>query len=251
MNTITSIIIDDEPLARTLLRAILQQYCPHVTVVAEAGDLAEGVKAIHKHQPQLIFLDIEMPRHSGLELLDFFAPEEINFGIIFITAYNDYAIQAFKLSAIDYLLKPIDHKQLVDAIDRFTKKEDRQLEKLKALSTNIQAGNDWEEKRIVVPNGMTYKLIRPKDIIMIRGDGAYSEIHLSDQTKLIASRNLKYFEELLSSLPNFFRSHKSYIVNLKSVDEYVKSDGGYLVLQNGLTAGISTDKVDSFLGKLQ
>lgn len=168
MSNIKSIIIDDEPKARVLLNAIVEQYCPKVSVEALCNDLPSGIKAIKKYKPDLIFLDIEMPGHSGLELLDFFDEEEVNFGIIFTTAYNEYALQAFKFSAIDYLLKPIQHTQLIEAVERFgRKREQSQSQQLKALQNNLNVSKSWEEKRIVVPNGQNYKLLSPSDILMI------------------------------------------------------------------------------------
>jgi two-component system, LytTR family, response regulator len=246
------IIIDDEPKARLLLKAIITDYCPGLTIAEECEDLAAGVKAIKKQKPELVFLDIEMPGHSGLELLDFFNEEEIDFSVIFTTAYNEYAIQAFKFSAIDYLLKPIQHTQLVEAVDRFLKqKEVQQSKQLKVLQQNLNSNQKWEEKKIVIPNGQAYKFLDPQDIYMMKGEGAYSEIYLSDGSKLLASKNLRHFEETLNGIPAFFRCHKSYIVNLNAILEYVKSDGGYLKLKGNLTASISPDKVDGFLEKIK
>ncbi|MDI9882567.1 LytR/AlgR family response regulator transcription factor [Flectobacillus longus] len=252
MSIIKSIIIDDEPKARVLLNAIVEQYCPKVQVEALCSDLPSGIKAIKKYKPDLIFLDIEMPGHSGLELLDFFDEEEVNFGIIFTTAYNEYALQAFKFSAIDYLLKPIQHTQLIEAIDRFSRKrEQSQNQQLKALQGNLNVSKSWEDKRIVVPNGQNYKLLSPSDILMIKGEGSYSELYLQDGTRILASRNLKHFEEILFYIPYFFRTHKSYLVNLQTVIEFVKSDGGYLNIKGGLVAGISPEKVDEFWERLK
>lgn len=247
-----SIIIDDEPKARVLLNAIIEQYCPNVQIEAQCNDLPSGIKAIKKYKPNLIFLDIEMPGHSGLELLDFFDEDEVDFGIIFTTAYNEYALQAFKFSAIDYLLKPIQHTQLVEAVGRFTRKQEHnQNQQLKALQQNLNVAKTWEEKRIVVPNGQNYKLLNPAEIVMIKGEGSYSEIHLLDGSKILASRNLKHFEEVLWHIPYFFRCHKSYIINLHETLEFVKSDGGYLNLRGGIIAGISPEKVDEFWEKLK
>lgn len=252
MSIIKSIIIDDEPKARVLLNAIVEQYCPKVQVEALCSDLPSGIKAIKKHKPDLIFLDIEMPGHSGLELLDFFDEEEVNFGIIFTTAYNEYALQAFKFSAIDYLLKPIQHTQLIEAVERFSRKrEQSQSQQLKALQNNLNVSKSWEEKRIVVPNGQNYKLLSPSDILMIKGEGSYSELYLQDGTRILASRNLKHFEEILFHIPYFFRTHKSYLVNLQTVTEFVKSDGGYLNIKGGLVAGISPEKVEEFWERLK
>jgi two-component system, LytTR family, response regulator len=248
---IKSIIIDDEPKARLVLRAIIEQYCPQVIVLEECADLPTGVKAIKKNKPDLVFLDIEMPGHSGLELLDFFSPEEVNFGVIFTTAYNEYAIQAFKFSAIDYLLKPIQHLQLMSAISRYEqKKEILQLQQITALQQNLLPHNKIEDKRLVVPVAQSYKILSPQDILMIKGDGAYSEIFMKDGSSLIASKNLKFFEDATAIFPFFLRTHKSYLVNVNFVKEYVKSDGGYLKLTNNIIASIATDKVDTFLSRL-
>lgn len=245
---ISCIIIDDEPKARTLLQAIIKEYCPELSIDALCSDLASGVKAIKKYKPGLILLDIEMPGHSGLELLDFFNEEEIDFDVIFTTAYNEYAIQAFKFSAVDYLLKPIQHKQLIDAVQRVVKKQGHKMsEQIKNLKQNLDNTIGWEDKRIVVSSGQTLHFLKPDEIIMIKGEAAYSEIHLNNGTKMLASKNLKHFEEMLSHIPIFFRCHKSYIINRKAVIQYIKSDGGYLMLQGGLTAGISSDKVSDFL----
>jgi two-component system LytT family response regulator len=227
---------------------VVQQYCPQLQIVALCEDLPTGVKAIKKYKPALIFLDIEMPGHSGLELLDFFNEDEVDFNIIFTTAYNEYAVQAFKFSAIDYLLKPIQHVQLIEAVERFVKKQSVQKTlQLKALKENLNININWEDKRIAVPSAQTIHFFKPAEIIMIKGEAAYSEIYLSNGNKLLASRNLKHFEDLLKELPVFFRSHKSYIINRQAVKEYVKSDGGYLVLNNGIQASISTEKVNDFL----
>jgi two-component system, LytTR family, response regulator len=247
---ITSIIIDDESKARIVLNAILEQYCPDIQVVEQCSDLPSGIKAIKKHRPNIVFLDIEMPGHSGLEILEFFLPEEINFSIIFTTAYNEYALQAFKFSAIDYLLKPIQHLQLIEAIERFKRKENaiQQLQ-LQTLQRNLTTPIN-DEKRIVVPIGQVYKLLNPKEIKMIKGEGAYSEIFLEDGSTIVASKNLKHFEDILQPISCFFRCHKSYLVNIHFVVEYVKSDGGYLTIKGGQFANISGDKIDIFLAKL-
>jgi two-component system, LytTR family, response regulator len=248
---ITSIIIDDEPKARIVLQAIIAQYCPNVSVLEQCSDLPSGIKAIKKHKPQLVFLDIEMPGHSGLELLDFFAPEEVNFSVIFTTAYNEYAIQAFRFSAIDYLLKPIQHTQLIEAVERFGQRQEiLQIQQITALQQNLLPSSNVEDKRVVVPIGQSYKLLNPKDIVMIRGDGAYSEIFLAQGEKLLASKNLKHFEDALMQIPFFFRSHKSYIINVQHVLEYSKSDGGFLILKDNLTASISSEKVDVLMAKV-
>lgn len=246
------IIVDDESRARNLLQIIIRDYCPELSVEALCADLPSGIKAIKKYKPALIFLDIEMPGHSGLELLDFFDEDEVDFDIIFTTAYNEYALQAFRFSAIDYLLKPIQHVQLVETVRRYLKKDHvKKAAQFKNLQQNLNTQLDWEDKRIVVPNGQSLHFLVPSEIVMIKGESSYSEIHLLNGTKMLASKNLKHFEELLAAIPSFFRCHKSYIVNTKQIVQYVKSNGGYLIMKNGLTASLSVEKIETFLAMMK
>jgi len=249
---IQCLIIDDEPKARSLLKAIIEQYCTQLNVVNSCEDLPSGIKAIKKHKPQLVFLDIEMPGYSGLDILDFFNDDEVDFSIIFTTAYNDYALHAFKLSAIDYLLKPIQHVQLIEAVERFAKRQQQytSIEILKVLQQNIQPKQNLEEKRIAIPTIQSIKFIKPADIVMIKAEAAYSELFLADGTKLLASKNLKHFEEALEPFVHMFRSHKSFLINTQMVLEYMKADG-IVILKNNLKANISADRVDAFLNKLK
>jgi len=240
-----AIIIDDEKRARVSLSLLLAEYCPEVTLVAECENLPEGVKAIRKHQPDLVLLDIEMPGHSGLELVDFFDENEIHFSIIFTTAYNEYAVQAFKLSALDYLLKPIVPDELINAIARLERQKSIQF---KALSENMQQENF---EKIAVPSGNSLQLLKISDILYIKGEGAYSEVTMSDKTKHLVSRNLKNFEEILLKDKRFLRTHKSYIVNFDAVVAYNKSDGGWLAMKNGTSIPVSSEKSNLILDRIQ
>ncbi len=240
------VIIDDELMARNLLRGLLQTYCPNVEILADCPDLPNGVKAIRKLKPDLVFLDIEMPGHTGLELLDFFNEDEVDFSVIFTTAYNQYAIQAFKLSAIDYLLKPIEPAELEQAVERFEKTANRQRQDLTVLKENL---NRQSERKLAVPEGHSIKFIELDNILYFKADSSYTEIHFTDDSKMVISRTLKNIEETLEGEQHFFRSHKSYLVNMKYVSEYVKSDGGYLLLKNGKEIPVTPDKVQELLKK--
>lgn len=242
-----AIIIDDETKARQLLAAMLTDYCPQVTVVAEADDLPNGIKAIKRHAPDVVFLDIEMPGHSGLELLDFFNEEEVNFQIIFATAYNQYAIKAFKLSAVDYLLKPIDSDQLIDAVARAQKQQAKQTTNYQLLKHQLSSDS---KGKLALPQANGIKFIPFEEILFFKGDRAYTEIYCTNGNMLLASRNLSYFEQALEHAPQFFRSHRSYIVNTKAVTEYVKAEGGYLLVGTH-QVGISSEKVDRLMGLLR
>lgn len=242
-----AIIIDDEKRARVTLQLLLKEYCPNITVVAECENIPEGVKAIRKHDPDLVLLDIEMPGHSGLELIDFFDENDINFSIIFTTAYNEYAIQAFKFSAIDYLLKPINPEQLVNAIKRLEKQKQK-LENFSTLKENLQQEN---LTKIAVPSGNTLIFLDTSKILYIKGEGAYSDVFCLNELNHLVSRNLKNFEDILCADSRFIRIHKSYIVNVDKVIAYNKSDGGNLELESGIQIPISADKVQTVLEQIQ
>lgn len=244
MTEYKAIIIDDELRARTLLAGMLKECAAGITVIAGCEDLPNGVKAIRRHKPDLVFLDIEMPGHSGLELLDFFNEDEINFDIIFTTAYNNYAIQAFKLSAIDYLLKPISMEELEQSIERFRRKNKKHASDYAALKENLNKNNS---NKIAVPTGNSIRFIELQSILYLKADSSYTEMMFTDGTRLIVSRTLKNFEEVLNSSTGFFRCHKSYLVNSNAISDYVKSDGGYIVLNNGVNVPISPDKSGELL----
>ncbi|MFC6267400.1 LytR/AlgR family response regulator transcription factor [Frigoriflavimonas asaccharolytica] len=241
-----AIIIDDEKRARVTLQLLLKEYCPEVEIVAQCENLPEGVKSIRKLKPDLVFLDIEMPGHSGLELLDFFDENEINFSIIFATAYNEYAIKAFKFSAIDYLLKPINPEELVSAIERM-KKQNAKLENLKMLKENMAS---TKAKKIAVPCGNKIIFLDTTKILYIKGEGSYSEVCCLDGTKHLISRNLKNFEDIICLDENFLRVHRSYIVNMEQVVSYQKTDGGTLNLEGGKDVPVSSSKIDLILEKI-
>ena len=242
-----AIIIDDEKRARVSLSLLLQEYCPQVTIVAECENLPEGVKAIRKHQPDIVLLDIEMPGHSGLELLDFFDENEVNFSIIFTTAYNEYALKAFKFSAVDYLLKPIIPEELEEAVERVAKQKQR-FENFRAFKENLQQET---LTKIAVPSGNTLLFLETNKIMYIKGEGAYSEVFCNDRTKQLISRNLKNFEDILCSDSRFLRIHKSYIVNFNFVVAFNKSDGGSIELENKAQIPVSPDKAQQILDQIQ
>jgi two-component system, LytTR family, response regulator len=235
-----AIIIDDENKARQLLKAMLEMHCPQVEVVDECADLASGVRAINKHLPELVFLDIELPGLNGLKILEFFNEEDINFSIIFVTAYNEYALQAFKLSAVDYLLKPINSDFLIEAVTRYEQNENRKLKQFEALKTNL---SNAEDKKIVIPNIDAMHYVSPADILYIKGEGAYATFYLENNEKYMLSRNLKYVEDMLADFKYLKRCQKSYIVNTKKIKSFSKQD--YMVtLVNGVQVPVSGDRLE-------
>lgn len=239
---IKAIIIDDESQARRLLNKLLQQYCAQVQVIDECADLPNGVKSIRKHKPDLVFLDIEMPGHSGLELLDFFDEKEIQFGIIFTTAYNEYAVKAFKLSAVDYLLKPLDKEDLIQAVERFERRYKKEV--------IVETQQELADTKIAIPIGQSIRFFEINDIVFLKAENTYTEIHLKNNSqKILVSRTLKNFEDTLTNHSAFYRCHKSYIINTNYIIDYVKSDGGFLVMYNKIEIPISSDKVENLLSK--
>lgn len=241
---ISAIIIDDEVRARVSLQLLLEEYCPNIKVIEQCETLAEGIKAINKFKPNIVFLDIEMPAHSGLELFDFFNEEEIDFSVIFTTAYSQYAIKAFKFSAIDYLLKPIHPEELVEAVKRFEKTKSQNI---KILKENLDQN---KLNKIAVPTGNSILFLETDQILYVKGEGSYCEIVLVNGEKIICSRYLKNFEDILSNYSNFLRVQKSYIANLNYVSVYNKSDGGNLEFNNKICIPISLDKVDLIMEKI-
>ncbi len=242
-----AIIIDDEQRARVSLKHLLAEYCPTVELVAECENLPEGVKAIRKHKPNLVLLDIEMPGHSGLELLDFFNEDEVDFSVVFTTAYNEYAIQAFKLSAIDYLLKPIAPDALTQAIERV----DKHLIKLESYKVLRENMNNTQYDRIAVPSGNSLIIIKLNEILYVKGEGSYTELVLNNGIRHTVSRNLKNFEEILCVQQNFARIHKSYIVNTDCIKSMHRADGGSVELSNGKQLPVSPDKSDAIFARIQ
>jgi two-component system LytT family response regulator len=242
----TAIIIDDEPHARALLNNMLKTYCPEITVLAECKDLPNGVKSIRKYYPNLVFLDIEMPGHSGLELLDFFDDNEVNFSIIFTTAYNHYAIQAFKLSAVDYLLKPIEPEELENAVKRFMKQEIKH--DFKELKNNL---NPNSPSRIALPKNNQIKFVDLNQIMYFRADGSYTHVHLADDSSITVCKTLKNIEDMVS-IPGskFFRCHRSYLVNVDYITDMIKSDGGSLIINNTHHIALSLERSAELLNLL-
>lgn len=245
--TYKAIIVDDEPMARTLLSAMLAEYCLEVEVVELCPDLPHCVKSIRKHKPDIVFLDIEMPGHSGLELLDFFDEDDVDFSIVFVTAYNQYAIQAFKLAAVDYLLKPIEADDLRNAMQLVKKNRTRQRDAYDALRENLGSAIN---KKLAINTMYNISFVDTKDILYFEGDGAYTKVVLDNGKTITSSKGLKSFETLLADNASFFRCHKSYIVNLQHVSDYAKGNGGYLILDQKQEISVSADKLDTLLRRI-
>jgi two-component system LytT family response regulator len=247
---IKAIIIEDEPKAAEMLHIMLQKNRPEVIVLDKCSDLPAGVRSIHKNRPDLIFLDIEMPGYSGLQLLEFFNEEEVDFSIIFTTAFNDYAIKAFELSAIDYILKPIQIDKLNAAVDRYKKhqqKETTAAQKLALLKHNLFG----KDKKIAVPVSSGVEVIKLNNILYFQADGSYTKLFLLQGKQMLVSKNLRYFEDLIGNDASFFRNHRSYLVNIEYIKKVLRSDGGIIQLENNEQIPIVSDKIDELLKLIQ
>jgi two-component system LytT family response regulator len=247
MDQLKAIIIDDEERARNTLHTLLHTYCPNVQVLAMCANIPEGVMSINQKRPQLVFLDIEMPEYNGFELLSFF--RDIDFQIIFVTAYNDYALKAFEVSAVDYLLKPVDIDKLKIAVEKAGKRQDsmNMQNKVDVLKDTFKNG---QFNKIALPVSEGLLFIEVPDIVYLEAEGAYTNVWLKNGSKILVSKKMKFFEEILDARPNFFRSHRSFIVNINYLKKYSKNDSS-LLLDSGKTVYISRERKAEFEEQLR
>lgn len=241
MTELTAIIVDDEQSARDILNNLLHRFCPNVKVLGSYSDVPEAVKAIKELKPQVAFLDIEMPNYSGFEIVDFF--QEVDFEMVFITAYDKYAIKAFEVSAVDYLLKPIEIERLQQSVEKLEKRlgQSRELNH-QLLAESLQS--DTVSKIAVSVKGYQ-TIVDVNKIVAIEANESYSNIRLMDGTIHLVSKNLKHFENLLLDNQNFFRSHKSWIVNLDKLERYNRSKGE-IELTSNVSAKLSKYRKEEF-----
>jgi two-component system LytT family response regulator len=215
-----------------------------VEVVAEASNVSEGVKMIRKFQPDIVFSDIEMPVLNGLQLLDFFNPEEVNFELVFVTSYSEYAVRAFQLSAIDYLLKPVDKELLTKALNKVRAKQNyQQQERFGLLKKNIETITPTKIA-LTVLNEVSF--IDLSEIIYLKADNVYTEFYLANKDTRIISRPIKEYEKMLVG-KDFFRTHRSYLINLNQVKTYSKTEGGFIVMSNGHIVNLARERKEEFL----
>jgi two-component system, LytTR family, response regulator len=241
---LTAIIIDDEQKGRIALKQKLQDYCPEIQLAGEAANGEEGLLLIERNNPEIVFLDIEMPRMNGFEMLH--QVKNKNFHLIFTTAYDQYAIKAIRYAAFDYLLKPVDIEELRAVIKRIVQQSSRVniVRKLEVLEENFQPKNSLSKIAIPSLDGLLFFNI--SDIIHLEAQSNYTAIYFINHPKLIASRTLKEFEDILP--PDiFFRTHHSHLINLNYIKRYIKGDGGQIEMQNGNFIDVSRRKKDEFL----
>jgi two-component system LytT family response regulator len=245
---IKAILIDDEVHCLDTLSILLKDYCPEVQVIDQCSSARLGIASIQKHSPGLVFMDIEMPSMNAFEMLEQF--DEIKFAIVFTTGYDQYAIKAIRFSALDYLLKPIDPKELVAAVHKVqTQKYLASDEQYRMLQSHIQH-KDYNFTKIAMPTAEGFELIPAEQLVRCEADDNYTHLFLKNKSKIIACRTLKDIEEQLQDFSSFIRVHHSYLVNLNEVTKYIRGEGGYLVMSDGTTVSVSRSRKDLLLKKL-
>lgn len=245
---IKAVIIDDEHHSIETLTWKIENFIDNVSIQAAFSDPEEGLDYLKNHAVDLLFLDIEMPGLGGFELLQRLGP--VDFNVIFTTAYDEYGIKAIKYSALDYLLKPVQEEELKTAISKHLEKHNRYLvpAQLETLLQNM-SGEKKEERRIALATKESIELVYPKDIILCQADNNYTYIYIEGRRKKLISKTLKEFEEILTE-HHFFRTHQSYLINTKHVTEYLRKDGGYLVMSNDMKVPVSRSKKEDLMGWL-
>jgi two-component system LytT family response regulator len=244
------LIIDDESKARSLLSTILKECTTELTTLLEASTLLEGIELIKNNKIEVLFLDIEMPQHSGLELFDFIPVESVNFEIIFTTAYSEYAIKAFEFSAIDYLLKPLRPSKVKEALEKASKSlSQNQVQQRLLELKNSLSSDKFSKLALPVEDGVLF--VKLDEIYVLEADAMYTNFHLTKNRKILISKPMKYFSDLLESKELFYKPHRSYLVNLKYLQKVVKKDGTYIEMENEMRIPVSKEKRDELISLLQ
>jgi two-component system LytT family response regulator len=244
MEPLKAILVDDELSSLQNLQQKLTEFCPEIKIIAMSQKPEEAIFLIKHHNPDVLFLDIEMPRISGLRILD--ELKDIRSEIIFTTAYNHYAIEAVRISAFDYLVKPIAVEELQSAVQRLVTQQNKQVfEKLDVLKRSLQE-NKTQDGKIAIPTSEGMEFLEIKNIIRIESSSNYSKIFLLNGHSMLVTRLLKDFEEIL--LPyRFYRVHHSHLINLTYIKKYIRGEGGQVVMQNGDVIDVARRKKEEFL----
>ena len=246
---ISCLIVDDEASARETLVALLDKYCPEVKVLGEAESVASAKEALKRIDPDIVFLDIHMPGENGFQLLE--QVENTDFLVVFTTAYDQYALKAIKMSAADYLLKPVDFIELQAAVNTVKKRKDNRdiPSVLEVLSENLRKTEILEGK-IILSSIEGFSVVKVGDILYLEGDRNYTRFVLRGDKKMMISKTLKHYEEILPA-EYFMRIHKSYLVNIMEVVRYTKGSASVVEMSTGTEIDISRSKKDEFVSRMQ
>lgn len=238
-----AMIIDDEPDSLRLLSLELEKYCPEVRVVATCADSESGLQTLLALKPDLLFLDIEMPRMNGFQLLE--QAGGLSFGLIFTTAYDQYAVKAFKYSAVDYLMKPIESEELKAAVEKARGQQALNHQHLEVLQQQLSHSHATQPEKIALPNRHGYTFVDFKKILYCESDGNYTKVFLDTGEIFLVTKNLGEIEDLLSDL-GFFRAHKQYLVQINRIKEFFKDEGTYLTMENNASIPVARNRVEDF-----
>jgi len=239
------VIIDDMQNARELIESLVKKNCKQIQVVGVAESVKSGIQVIKQHNPDIVLLDIQMQDGTGFDLLNKCKP--FNFRVIFISAYEEYALKAFKFSALDYILKPIDSNELIAAMDKASSnlQQTNTSQNLEVFENNYSQENR-DAKKIVLKTLDSIYAVKIKDIVHCQSEENYTRFFLNDGRKILISKPLKEYDELLSEL-GFFRTHQSHLINLDYFEHFKKTDGGFAVLKDTTVIPVSSRKKDLFL----
>ena len=246
---IQTVIIDDTQKARQALVKMLGMYCPEIEIIGSGENVASGIDAIRKYRPQLVFLDIHMPDGTGFDLLQQLG--EFDFNVIFTTAHQEYAVQAFRFSALDFLLKPVDPKELVIAVHKAEKlRSTNDLEmRFNAFLNNMDDASSKTKKIVLKTTGKAH-IIPVQDIVRCESDSNYTRFCFKNEKELLVSTTLKEYDELLSGC-GFYRVHQSHLVNLSYVVSYEYGKGGYVILKDQTSIPVSPMRKERLLQQLE
>jgi two-component system LytT family response regulator len=242
---IRCVLIDDESNSLEMMEWLLKTYCPQVQIEAMCNAAAKGIEAINKYKPDLVFLDIEMPHMNGFDMLEQF--DKLSFDVVFCTAYDQFAIKAFKYSALNYLLKPVDPEDLKETIRRIEeKKTTPSKEQVELLFQNIKQVSKPSTQRIALTTGDGMIFVLTQDILYCQAESNYTSVVLAGGKKILVSKVLKEIDETLSG-HDFFRIHNSYLINLNHIKKYARGEDGYIVMDDGANISISRSKRQEFM----
>jgi two-component system, LytTR family, response regulator len=245
-----AILVDDEPDGIRTLQKMLERHCPQVQVAATCSNAVTAMQQIEQLKPDVVFLDIQMPGKTGLELLTEIRHKD--FEVVFVTAYNEYMLQALQYSAADYLLKPVDEERLVEAVHRVDRRlqEGRKEEQASALLHNLGKAGSPSEMRLCLPTLKGFIVLKLEEIIYCEAERSYTVFHLEGNKTVTVSKPLLEYDQLLRET-SFLRIHKSFLVNLLHVKEYQRGEGGLVILSDGAEIEVSRRKKEEFLSKIR
>lgn len=249
MNKLATILVDDEPRGLSALQKLLQFNCPEVEVIATCSSADEAAEKISLLKPQLVFLDIAMPKKSAFDLLQ--GLPLVDFEIIFVTAHNDYMAQAFRYSAVDYLLKPVEHNLLTESVKRAAKRiSERSENNLATLLHNIQYQQSPNRMKLCIPSLKGFQVISLSEIVYCEASSNYTDFHFVNRPSICTSRPIHEYEALLADA-SFLRIHKSFLVNLEHIKEYIRGEGGSVMMSNGHEVEVSRRKKDQLMTRMK